>query len=58
MTPEPTLFPRLVDDCAEVWRAYTRHLFVLSLAKGDLPEACFRRYLVQDYLFLIHFARA
>ena len=23
-----------------------------------MPEACFRRYLVQDYLFLIHFARA
>ena len=28
------------------------------LASGDLPEACFRRYLVQDYLFLMHFARA
>ena len=31
---------------------------VLLLATGELPEACFRRYLVQDYLFLIHFARA
>jgi thiaminase/transcriptional activator TenA len=31
---------------------------VLRLAAGDLPEACFRRYLVQDYLFLMHFARA
>jgi len=31
---------------------------VLRLAAGDLPEACFRRYLVQDYLFLLHFARA
>ena len=31
---------------------------MLQLASGDLPEACFRRYLVQDYLFLIHFARA
>ena len=58
MTAEPNLFPRLVDACAETWRAYTRHQFVLSLASGDLPEVCFRRYLVQDYLFLIHFARA
>jgi thiaminase (transcriptional activator TenA) len=58
MTAEPTLFARLVDTCGEAWRAYTRHPFVLSLASGDLPEACFRRYLVQDYLFLIHFARA
>ena len=31
---------------------------MLLLASGALPEVCFRRYLVQDYLFLIHFARA
>jgi thiaminase/transcriptional activator TenA len=30
----------------------------MRLARGDLPEAAFRRYLVQDYLFLLHFARA
>ena len=58
MIAETKLFPRLVGACEEAWRAYTRHSFVLSLASGDLPEACFRRYLVQDYLFLIHFARA
>jgi len=58
MPGEAVLFSRLVDLCGEAWRAYTRHQFVLSLAKGDLPEPCFRRYLVQDYLFLIHFARA
>jgi thiaminase (transcriptional activator TenA) len=40
------------------WRAYIRHAFVRGLADGSLPEPCFRRYLVQDYLFLIHFARA
>jgi len=58
MPGEPTLFRRMVDACSDAWRAYTRHEFVLSLARGDLPEPCFRRYLVQDYLFLIHFARA
>src|SRR6202165_4303142 len=52
------LFPRLVAASDRDWRAYIRHPFVLLLASGDLPEACFRRYLVQDYLFLIHFARA
>ena len=52
------LFPRLLEASGEAWRAYTRHQFVLRLAAGDLPEACFRRYLVQDYLFLLHFARA
>ncbi len=54
----PTLFERLRGACGDEWRAYTRHAFVLRLGDGSLPEAAFRRYLVQDYLFLIHFARA
>jgi thiaminase/transcriptional activator TenA len=53
-----TLFDRLVDAAGAAWPAYTRHEFVLRLASSDLPEAAFRRYLVQDYLFLLHFSRA
>ena len=52
------LFARLAAASAEPWRAYTRHEFVMRLAAGNLPQACFRRYLTQDYLFLVHFARA
>jgi thiaminase (transcriptional activator TenA) len=52
------LFRRLVAAAGAAWPAYTRHEFVMRLAVGDLPEAAFRRYLVQDYLFLLHFARA
>ena len=52
------LFRRLVSAAGGAWPAYTRHEFVLTLARGSLPEAAFRRYLVQDYLFLLHFARA
>src|ERR1700755_870221 len=52
------LFAWLITASAEPWRGYTRDGFVGLLATGDLPEACFRRYLVQDYLFLMHFARA
>jgi thiaminase/transcriptional activator TenA len=40
------------------WEAYTRHAFVEQLAAGTLPPAAFRRYLEQDYLFLVQFARA
>jgi thiaminase/transcriptional activator TenA len=58
MAEKPNLFPCLVEAAQEPWRAYTRHQFVRLLASGDLPEKCFRRYLVQDYLFLVHFARA
>ncbi|MBV9827408.1 MAG: TenA family protein [Alphaproteobacteria bacterium] len=53
-----SLFDRLVAAAGPIWPSYTRHEFVVRLARGDLPEAAFRRYLVQDYLFLLHFARA
>lgn len=57
MTDTP-LFDRLKAACVSEWTAYTEHDFVRGLADGSLPEAAFRRYLVQDYLFLVHFARA
>jgi thiaminase/transcriptional activator TenA len=52
------LFARLVAAAGATWPSYTSHDFVLRLAKGDLPEAAFRHYLIQDYLFLLHFSRA
>ncbi|NKB52150.1 MAG: thiaminase II [Rhizobiaceae bacterium] len=53
-----SLFERLKSDCADDWRDYTHHEFVESLGRGDLPSAAFQDYLVQDFLFLIQFARA
>ncbi|GBD49329.1 thiaminase II [Methylopila sp. Yamaguchi] len=53
-----TLFERLKADAAAEWRSYVDHDFVRALGDGSLPEAAFRSYLVQDYLFLIQFARA
>jgi len=53
-----SLFASLKDAAAVEWRAYTHHDFVRGMADGSLPEAAFRHYLGQDYLFLIHFARA
>jgi len=55
---ETSLFGRLVAANTGAWRAYVDHRFVRELGAGTLPEAAFRHYLVQDYLFLIHFARA
>jgi thiaminase/transcriptional activator TenA len=53
-----SLFGRLKAACGEDWQAYTGHDFVRQLAAGALPETAFRHFLGQDYLFLIHFARA
>ena len=52
------LFADLKGVAADEWRGYVEHPFVRGMADGTLPEAAFRYYLVQDYLFLIHFARA
>lgn len=52
------LYARLRDAAGADWRAYCQHPFVAAIADGSLPEAAFRHYLVQDYLFLIQFARA
>jgi len=52
------IFDRLQQSCAEDWTRYVDHSFVRQLALGTLPEEKFRAYLIQDYLFLIQFARA
>jgi len=52
------LFDRLRHGAGALWSDYVAHSFVRGLADGTLPQAAFRRYLTQDYLFLIHFVRA
>ena len=44
--------------CPDVWQAYTRHPFVRGLEDGSLPKSAFVHYLIQDYVFLIHFGRS
>ena len=58
MTEPGRVFAALKAHCRDDWDAYVRHDFVRRLGVGDLPAACFRHYLGQDYIFLTHFARA
>jgi thiaminase/transcriptional activator TenA len=53
-----SFFERLKTAAPAEWRAYTEHPFTTAMADGTLAAAAFRHYLVQDYLFLIEFARA
>jgi thiaminase (transcriptional activator TenA) len=48
----------LKGEAAAEWRTYVEHPFTSAMADGSLPQPAFRHYLVQDYLFLIEFARA
>jgi len=52
------IFDRLKAAASADWQSYVDHAFVRQLGAGTLPAAAFRTYLVQDYLFLIQFARA
>ena len=52
------LIGRLRRDAGAHWSAYVRHPFVRQLGAGTLPKPAFQHFLKQDYLFLIHFARA
>ena len=51
-------FTDLVAACQSDWQAYIQHDFVARLGDATLPRTSFQHYLKQDYLFLIHFARA
>lgn len=53
-----SLFDQLKNACSRQWREYTHHDFVNRIGDGSLPIESFRYYLIQDYLFLIHFSRA
>lgn len=56
--PAGGLLEKLRAESAENWERCVGHDFVRGLGNGTLPEECFRYYLAQDYLFLIHFSRA
>ena len=51
------LLELLKQDSPE-WDAYIHHKFVEDLGEGTLPLPVFQDYLVQDYLFLVQYARA
>lgn len=46
------------QEAGESWHRYTHHAFVEGMGDGSLPREAFLHYLQQDYVFLIHFARA
>ncbi|GAB7351477.1 hypothetical protein MBLNU459_g2131t2 [Dothideomycetes sp. NU459] len=46
------------QDVAKVWQEFTHHDFVERMGDGTLPIDSFKYYMVQDYLYLIQFARA
>ncbi|KAI6814455.1 hypothetical protein KC340_g16361 [Hortaea werneckii] len=46
------------EDVQPAWNEYTHHEFVQRMGDGTLPPETFKYYMIQDYLYLVHFARA
>ena len=52
-----TVTKRLLACTEALWDAYLEHPFVRGLADGSLDEEKFRYYMVQDYVYLIDYAK-
>lgn len=48
----------LIAGCQAEWDLYIKHPFVQQLGQGSLKQESFAHYLQQDYLYLVHYARA
>lgn len=52
-----TVTQRLLEATAQIWEGYHTHPFVKGLGDGSLDRDKFRFYIVQDYLYLIDYAK-
>ena len=47
----------LYESSKEIWDKYLEHPFLVELGEGTLDKEKFRKYLIQDYLYLIEYAK-
>ncbi len=47
----------LIDSVRELWSSFDEHPFVKGIADGTLDKDKFKYYQIQDYLYLIDYAR-
>lgn len=51
------LSEKLHDSVADIWAAYHVHPFITGLGDGSLSQDAFRHYMIQDYLYLLDYAK-
>ena len=52
-----TYFYKLKSNCNKEWSEYTDHKFLSDLVSNKLTDKNFKKYLVQDYIFLQQFLK-
>ena len=51
------LTDRLYEEVKDIWKGYLTQTFVKELGEGTLGEDRFRFYMVQDYCYLLQYAK-
>ncbi|HAV52432.1 MAG TPA: thiaminase II, partial [Leuconostoc mesenteroides] len=46
----------ILTELSDVWQANLKHPFVQEIGEGTLPVEKFKYYMIQDYVYLIHYA--
>ena len=52
-----TYFYKLKSNCNKEWSEYTNHKFLSDLVNNKLSDKNFKKYLIQDYIFLQQFLK-
>ena len=52
-----TYFYKLKSSCSKAWSEYTDHKFLSDLVNNKLSDKNFKKYLIQDYVFLQQFLK-
>lgn len=48
---------KLLEATKDIWQSYYEHPFVLGIQNGTLDKEKFRYYILQDYLYLMDYAK-
>lgn len=48
----------LLEGSKDIWEKYLNHPFITEMGDGILDKEKFRKYLIQDYLYLIEYAKS
>ena len=52
-----SLLDRLMNSVKDIWPEYNNHPFVKGIETGTLDKNKFKRYIIQDYLYLNEYAK-
>ena len=47
----------LFNESKDIWQSYLKHPFLVEMGEGTLDKEKFRKYLIQDFLYLKEYAK-